>query len=448
MAAYFVDSTTGNDANDGLDNIGLRLLTATWTEATLTLNHGAIGYTFALGDVIYINAGTGATVGLYEVTASTSTTTTIAATSSLPEVGDGNDFAAGDLGTGDIASSNGPKLTITGSEDIPVAPGDTVFIRGLSVYSETVTLDVAGGSDTNIIKWRGYKDVLDDNSRAFIDGTTGNAIGGGTGRDYRVFENLDLTANAGVAITNLGGTTTDRNVWKNVRWHDAAIGIVNFNDYCFFERCIFENLAGAACHGNLFVTVIGCVFKNCTGADILRGESVFVFDTLMYDVGANSMAIRADFTGVNMVIGCTLYGSQGGSDTAITLGAAGHLQLVMHNNIITHWTTGVDLNDDWGNGWNIGFNNVLYDNTADYEVNSGATSSKFTHTGEVTTNPSLVDPAGDDYTIPASGGAFEAGLTGFDVDGANSRRSIGASTPAAGASGGGLLMPNKRGGKQ
>jgi hypothetical protein len=446
VAIYFCHSDNGNDANDGLDNIGVGLATATWTESTLTLTQNGHGYTYSAGDVIYISGGTGATVGLYEVTGSTSNDITLAATSTLPGVGDGNDFAAGDLATGDITSSDGPLLTITAAEDKPVAAGDTVFIHGGSTYFETVTLDVAGSSDTAPIIYRGYSTTLDDNGRAFLDGTTGNAIGGATGRDYRIFMNLNCTANAGVNIVSLGSTSTDRNVWKNCRFHDAAAGVTSFNDYCFFERCVFENLTSDACYGNLFVTCVGCVFRGCSGANIVRGESVQVINCLFYDMGSGSTAIWADFTGVNIICGNTIYGSQGGTDRGIFTGAGGIIQVCIFNNIITHCSVGIDLEDDWTGGWNIGYNNVLYDNTTDYQVNSGATTGKFTHSGEQTTDPGLVNPAADDYHITSSGSAYDNGFTGLEADSEDSYMPIGAATPSA--SGGGGPRVDKRGGKQ
>lgn len=446
MATYFVDASSGNDANDGLDNIGVGLATATWTEATFTLTQNGHGYTFAAGDVINVLAGTGvAQTGLYEVESSTANNIVLVETSTLPGIQNASDFAAGNLATGDITSSDGPFLTIEASEDVPIAAGDHVWIRGGTTYNEVVTLDVAGTSDTALITWRGYTTTLDDNGRFKMDGqgVRQYCVYGATARDYRMWINMELTDSTTSLVLGQAAAT-DYHVFRNCYFHDAVAGITDVNDFIFCERCIFENLTGAACWGNISTTCTGCVFKNCSSTVIVRGESVFVLDCLFYDVGVSSVAITADFTGVNIIVGCTMYGSKDTADVAIQLSAVGHLQAIIYNNIITHWTVGIDLQDDWTNEWCIGYNNVLYDNGSDYEVNSGGTSGKFTHTGEVTANPTLVNPGGDDYSIPGSGGAYGAGLTGFDTDGADSNRSIGAFSPSS--AGGLITHPGTSGG--
>lgn len=442
MPIYFVDSG-GNDANDGLDNVGIGLATGTWEEATLILTQNGHGYTFATGDVIYLASGTGLTPGLYEPTASDGNTITFAATSSLPGVGDGNDIAAGDDATGDWASSDGPFQTINGAEDEPVAAGDTVWIISGTDYEESVTLDVSG-TITSPITYRGYTTSLGDSGRAVIDGGSARAtcVNNGGGETHRVFENIELKLATADLVTN---GNASYQVWKNCYFHNCVDGVVACNDHYTFERCIFKDLSGDGVYGDYCMTVVACVFDSVTGSSIIRGISVNVFGCLIYDVGVNTKAIYIEGDSTSVVGQNTLYGLKDTSDTAIYIAGAGVDQLVTFNNIITNWTAGIDCNDDCTTGFYSGFNNVLFSNTADYLVNTGATSGTFTFSGEQTADPDLGNPGSDDYTIPSGESAYDNGVTGFDADSVDSNMPIGAHTPAAGGGAGGA---NKRGGKQ
>jgi hypothetical protein len=171
MAIYFVDGATGDDTNTGRDNTGLALATATWTEATFTLTQaGAFAsYTFTQGDLLYVSAGTGATVGLYEIASRVDDDSiTLAETAQYPGVTNGSDLAAGDLATGDIESSDGPWVTIQKAADT-LAAGDLVYVRASADYAEMVTEGTAGTS-TSRIRYEGYTAIIGDGGRATIDG--------------------------------------------------------------------------------------------------------------------------------------------------------------------------------------------------------------------------------------------------------------------------------------
>jgi len=446
MATYFVAASGGNDANDGLDNIGVGLAGANWTESTFTLTETSHGYTFSSGDVIYISAGAGVTVGLYEVASSTANTIVLVETSTLPTVGNASDFAAGDLSGSDITSASGPKLTINGAEDIPVAAGDHVWIKSGTDYGEEVTIDVAGSADTSMITYRGYTTTLSDNGRFVIDGATRTTcITSSAAQDFRMFINMELKG--ATADLFVGATGTDRNTFRNCDFHDSVDGIPGNLNYFVCDRCIFRNLTGVGFYGGSEVQAIGCVFKNVTGIAAFRCNSGSFVGNLVFDVGASTKGVWIGASGTSLVAFNTLYGAKTTADTAIHVPSGTVRTVAIANNIITNWTTGVDISDDWTEGYNIGHNNVLFSNTTDYEVAGASTTKKFTHTGEQTADPSLTDPATDDYTIPNSGSAFGTGLTGFDTNGTDSNTNIGAFSPSGGGSGG-LLAPNKRAYKQ
>jgi hypothetical protein len=173
MAIYFVDGATGDDTNDGLDQAGAALATATWTAATRTLTQVAHGYTFVASDVIRITGGAGATVGNYEVESATANTIVLKATTTLPGVSAGTALAVGDLTDEDITSATGPFVTIQKAADT-LAAGDTVWVRS-GTYNELVTMSIAG---TNVLRVRfeGYASAIGDRAaRPVIDGESSRA---------------------------------------------------------------------------------------------------------------------------------------------------------------------------------------------------------------------------------------------------------------------------------
>ena len=247
MAIRFVDAG-GNDANDGLDNSGAALAGADWTEATFTLTEAAHGYTFATGDVIYLSAGTGVTVGLYEVASSTSSTIVLVDTSTLLDVGNASDVAAGDLSNSDITSSDGPDLTGDAAMNA-VAAGDTVYMRSDKTYSELLTIDTVG-TTTSAIRFVGYTTTLDDDGQAEIAAadTRTNCIAdslGGVGF-YYTFENFKFTQGTGDCV-NISGNAVH---WRNCEFTGAAAdGLASSGNGMVCESCIFfDNGAKGVLH--------------------------------------------------------------------------------------------------------------------------------------------------------------------------------------------------------
>ncbi len=444
MAIRFVDAG-GNDANDGLDNIGLTWIAAddvTWTESTFTFaDAGGHGLTFAAGDLLYISGGTGATVGLYEVASATANNIVIVETTTLENVKNGSDFAAGDLGAGaDITSSSGALLTADASMNA-VSAGDTVYLRNDKTYSETVTIDTAGGT-TTAIRVVGYGTTLDDDGQATIaaaDART-NCLAdslGATG-GYYTFENIKFTDGTGDCV-NLSLNAMH---WRNCEFTGASNdGLASSGNGMVCESCIFFDNGAKGCDAGTSCLFFGCTFEDCVG-DAIEVTWGVVINCVFINTGA----VAIDFLGSNgfpcVVYGCTIDGVEDNTTTGIQFPGSFWGPYAAINNIVYDCGTGISGQNN-GNHRFIGRNNLLNANTTDYG-NAGYR----TEPGEVTTAPQFTLEGSEDYTLGSSSPAKEAGFDAYETEGSTQAADIGALQVGAGAGGGGLLMANKRGNKQ
>lgn len=441
MAIRFVDSG-GNDANDGLDNIGVGLATATWTESTLTLTQTGHGYTFATGDVIYIASGTGATTGLYEVVSSTVNNIVLKGTSALLDVGNADDFAAGDLASADIVSSNGADLTADAAFNAIVA-GDTVYLRSDKTYTELVTIDTVG-TTSNAVRIVGYTTTLDDDGQATIDAadTRTNCVADSLGNVgvYYSFENIKFTDATGDCL-NLSLNVIH---FRHCEFSGAGTdGINTTGNGVQCESCIFFDTAGKGCDAGTSCGFYGCTFEDCAG-DAIEITWGVVINCIFINTGSSAI----DFNGANgfpcAVYGCTFDGVGNNTSTAISFPASFWGPYVAINNLIYDCAIGISGNNN-GNHRFIGRNNLLNSNGTDYS-NTGYR----TEPGEQTGAPLFESEAGEDYRLGSSSPAIEAGFDAYVTEGQTQKADIGALQLGGGGGGGsgGLLMPNKRGNKQ
>jgi len=430
----FVDAG-GNDANDGLDNIGVGLATATWTNGTFTLTQAGHGYTFAAGDVIYLASGTGLTPGLYEVASSTVNTIVLVETSTLRDVGDASDVAAGDDATGDWASSDGALLTADAGMNA-VAAGDVVYLRNDQDYRELVTIDTAG-TTTNAIRFQGYGTSLDDAGRATIDAQDArtNCVAdslGSTG-GYYVFQNIIFHDATGVGVF----LSLNVMVFKNCHFTSHTGDGLDMGNGAMVESCLFSSTAKGMDVGNN-TTVVGSKFLNCTdGVECTYGT---IIDCIFYNASGNAI----EFIGANgfscVVYSCTIDGNAGNTTNGISFsGNWGPFTAV--NNIIYDCGTGINGHANGGKGRLISRNNLLNSNGADYD-----SASYETFIGEVTGAPAFTAEGSQDYTL-ASSPAVGVGFDANAIDGSAQEKDIGALQKAISGAGGGLLVhPGTSGG--
>ncbi len=441
MAVYYVDDQTGSDTNDGLDNIGVGLATATWTEATLTLTQAGHGYTFATGDVIYISAGTGVTVGRFEVASSTVNTIVLVGNSTIPDVGNAVNFATEDQAAGDITSSDGPWITID-KVMVGLGNGDHAWVRATASYTETVVLDTFQATWSTPVIFEGYTTTPGDGGKVTIDGSATRASGLTTsvaGNTNYVFKNFIITNHTGAGVAF---NAIDRITWKNCDFlangttNGAGIiaGILHM-----FENCKFNDnsLDGVACQsGAVFV---GCEFMRNTREAIDGGGTVVALYCIFFSNGGHAISCGAANNVLTIVANCTVDGD--GKDTLDGLSnnsAARHIGCVV-NSIFYDCAAGIQFSNKEAF---ISRNNLVNSNTADYADGAG------TYSGEVTGAPAFTtEAAGADYYLNSSSPAKDAGYDGNEVQGTATGMDIGAVGRIEVASGG-LGGANKRAGKQ
>ena len=447
MAIWFCDAGSGNDSNDGRDNIGVNLSgTVIWTESTFTITESAgHGYTFAAGDVIYVDAGTGVTVGLYEVVSSTSTTIVLKETSTLPTVGNASDFAAGDLATGDITSSTGPELTIQAAL-AELSAGDTVWVRGGTDYNEQTSVATVGTLGSPVVV-EGYTTTLGDEGVAVNDGTTGTLAEGfnpASGSNFYVLKNLHFKDFTGTGCGDLLG---DHLYFYRVEASGNGSGGIEVDDASEIVNCHSHDNTGDGIAIGSFGTCYKCISQNNTGDGIEATAGMAVIDCLIYENSLNGINwIGSNAYGI--FVNNTVVASSASGNTGIELGISNTAnRFICANNSVSGYSGSGGKGIDTaiiGQRAMI-FNNNLFNNETNYD-NSGDLG------GGTTGNPSFVNSGADDYTPASSSPLIVAGLEVADAPGADTqttqKATVGALLRAVVATGGGLLMPNKRGNMQ
>lgn len=429
----FIDGSAGNDANDGKDNIGVGLATATWTESTFTLTQSGHGYTFSTGDVIAIESGTGATAGLYEVASSTSNDIVLVETSTLPTVDNASDFAAGDLASADIVSSDGPWATIDKAfNTVNVNEDQTMWIRATGTYTEDTSLDVVLNSLSETCTFEGYGTTLGDDSQITLAGILTDAV---TGRAFYCFKNIifDATSTKANCISFAVGHVT----WRKCKFINATSIGVNVGLIHWFWDCDFNDNGNDGFAGGSMGFFVKCRFYR-NGATAIDATSHMV--CYQCDFFSNT-GNGADGTAANdtalICLECTFDGDSKDGTTAVESNSSQRSAVAIINCIIYDYTEGTNANHG---DRDLLLNNLFNNNTNDFDVGSRASDQEGTFQSGA---PDFVDePAGADYALNASSPAVG---TGHDQD---NNMDMGAHQRSAGGVGGGLLMPNKRAGKQ
>ncbi len=434
MATFFVDAGSGSDSNDGLDNIGVGLTVADWTESTLTLVETSHGYTFAAGDVINVTAGTGVTTGLYEVVSSTANNIVLKGTSTLPGVGNATDFAAGDLSNSDIVSATGPWVTIDKAMNT-LGVGDKAWVRSGTSYTETATIDTGGSAGSSSV-YEGYTTTLGDEGRCVIDGasTRANGINTALSVAYHVFKNIEIKGCTGNGFS-VGAA--DFGTFKNCYCHNNGASGFVADDAWNFEGCISESNSSLGFDADNNSLLVGCYSHSNSGKGIEIAWGC-VLNCVIHNNAGTGIDLRAvtNKNTAGVVGNCTLADSDGASGNGIDISSASTSAWTVFNTIIDDQVTGLRSGQDIGER-SLSFNNLLFSNsTADY---ANAT----THTGEVTSDPLFTDGGNDDYTLGSSSPAKAAGVDAGEIINAVSYIDIGAhqrQEPAGG--GGGMRLVN------
>lgn len=343
------------------------------------------------------------------------------------------DMAVGGDGNAGNAEGAGNAWQTVDKAMNTVGAADKVWVKASANYTELATIDTVG-TTTNPIVFEGYTATPGDGGRATITGSAARAnciattLGDGVDVFY-VFKNFRLTNSTGVAFN----AKLDHLTFKNCKFDTAGAAGV-WTQLSLFEDCDFESNGGDGvivfAGGAIFV---GCTFYSNVVSGIICEHSLIVLNCTFFSNGSHTMKVgKTD--ALCAIINCTIDGDSKDSITGFRLNNVGIVLAVVNT---VAYDCGTGMSNDGGNMGErvVSRNNCVNANTADYN-------NMETFTGEVVAAPNFVnEAAGANYT-PATGSPLIG--AGFDV---GSNMDIGAIQVAAGG-GGGLLMPNKRAGKQ
>lgn len=316
-----------------------------------------------------------------------------------------------------------------------VAAGDKVWVKNTNSYTETADIQTVGGAAAPIV-FEGYTSSTGDGGVFTIDGESTRVAGitDSVITSRYVFKNMRVT---GHTILGVSLGTADNNVFKNCRIDNNGDGSggIDVDDRNMFVNCDFDNNTGSGVTTGNQAVFIGCRAYDNSAHGFNLEDGVCAFCTSWSNASNNFYSPGT--LGPVVLINCT--GDGESKDTTIGIQVSNNVLTAVVNCIIYDNTTGFDGGDI--GELLISRNNLVNSNTANY-VNGGQTFS-----GEVTSAPGFVDEATHDYRLDSGSAALEAGYDANDKQGQSGAIDIGAQQRVPSA-GGGLLMANKRGGKQ
>lgn len=385
-----------------------------------------------VGNIAHIISGTNFTPGYYEIVSvvvGTSITldrncTTAAGSAGVVNIGGALNFGTAD---DDVFES--------------MTAGNTMHIKA-GTYTMTALSVAAAGSGVSPITISGYNTTRGDNP-AFANQPV-LAFGANTASftHYYMISNLTITttaasglaAGAGSLVQNCkstnSSTTANRDAFRTSAGGSDGYRIidceaVSTNGYCFVTTG--NNSEGVRVLRNYFHdSSVGYTSSGANNVSIIENN---IFDTITYAIRLNLNDSHA------YVNGNTLYGAETPTGTGIQLYATTPVGVVVTNNIIYGFATGIDSAAAVGTNY-YNHNNIYNCTTPRVNVTAGP--------NDVSLAPQFTDAANGNFSIGAnlkalgSPGAFPAGLTTSYVDiGAVQRQE-----PTGGSSGGARIMIN------
>lgn len=317
-----------------------------------------------------------------------------------------------------------------------VSAGDTVYVKADGNYNEIAIIDTVGTSSATIV-FEGYTSTPGDGGQATVDAqsTRVSCISDSLATPFvhYVFENFIFinatTANVVLSVSEV--------TFKNCTLSDASGNGCTCASNTVFENCLFDSNgdSGIFCSG--IATAIGCRFTNNTTEGAEVSAATFIFYCTFVGNGADAIECLGGNGVFAFVVGCTVDGDGKTTNTGIDLNSSFWKRAIIINNLIYDCVDGIICANQ--GTFFISRNNLVNNNTTDY-------TNFETFEGEVTDAPQFEDEAGGDYSLGLGSPALNAGFDGYLQNGSDQLADIGAIESTA--AGGGLLAPNKRGGKQ
>jgi len=224
-------------------------------------------------------------------------------------------------------------------------------------------------------------------------------------------------------------------MWRNCEFLNGTSNNIITSQANWFWNCDFNDSGGDGISCGAMGAFFTCRFYRNTLSGIDCASTLVCWNCTFFSNGANAMDGGAANETHVIAINCTIDGDVQDTNTGVEKSTAFRGMGAIINCIIYDCTNGDTLSHDERD---LLLNNLYNSNTTDH-VNSGSDQEGTFATGA----PDFVnEAAGADYTLNSASPAVSAG---HDED---DNMDIGSHQRTAAAGGGGLLMPNKRGGKQ
>jgi hypothetical protein len=309
------------------------------------------------------------------------------------------DGAVGDDGNAGTAEGAGNALaTINAGVLKCTAAGDHLYIKASVTYAlgNTSTYPANGTAAAPIIT-EGYTSTPGDGGQVTIDCASANDDGSYNTRNYHIIKNI-IVKNSTLNGFNWGAS--DYCQFVNCEAYDCTnIGFFADNYNCF-DGCTAEG-NDEGIYVDYYCTAINC---RCVDNNNFAIRCLNYHLTMINCVvaGGNNFVVYCGYslTAVN----CTVDGY--GTDVGLNM-ATGYYPCSIMNCIIHDCTTGIKVNAAGPRSVQIGLNNMMNSNTANYS-NWAATSTDFAG------DPDFTDEAGGDYSLGASSDARNAAYHGIN----------------------------------
>lgn len=345
-----------------------------------------------IGNIINITAGTGFTVGRYEITAVAAGVATLDAT-------------VGTVGSTGGSGTVGGAMTFTSGNVTDILAGNTVYLKDDGTYSVTSAITFNAGADATPIIIEGYNTTRGDGgdaetNKAVISSSSAGHITVGVVTQVKY---LDINQ----AGTNPGLTSgADCLIYKcKIHKTTGAPSCLAVSPDSAVILCEFSH-AGTGDGIGLAddLTVFGCYFHDIAGDGVnASSTSTIHIVNNIFDTCTTS-GVKLTTSDGSGVIGCTFYNCGLG----INVGTGATTNAII-NNIFDNCTTGIDfattshaaiINCNFSNN-----TNDILDGVDTFVIN------------DTYVDPSFADAANGDFAVGTSmrnigaGGTFPGGLS-------------------------------------
>lgn len=390
---------------------GTSTASTTFISATSTFTSAIVG------NVLHITAGTGATVGWYEVTgytdANTITLDRVSGTYTAATF-----YVGGAISLGSTLDDDFLEIMV---------PGNTVYIKNATyTLGEAVSVSsAANGTATAPVKLIGYNATRGDNPTGstrptFACGANAFAYAAHWDIYYMQFT---TTASTGVApynycnlvhckITNNSTTVYRYGLYLNQQFvYGFALEVISYRGYGILFNDSYDTFFGCYVHD----CEHGIKINNNFNAPVI--SNCIVSDNVSYAINIGTTAHN---TTINQ---CTLYGAENKLGIGVSIGAGAH-GAKLTSNIIVGFTTGV-THGTAGNTSGADEYNDYYNNTTDVTnwtkgstdiaVNPAFTSVAQLTGATATTSGSVLTQSGGDFSTVTDNVDFVQIVSGTGV---------------------------------